>query len=426
MRPQKNKRCAPRFLREFFAGLFLAATLNLYAQQDTTLLRLDDVLSRMDTSYPALLQYSQKLRAIEASAQGAKSWMPPTVSVGMERFGYRPRMWSEESPMNQAAVMVSAEQMFPNPAKLDSRSNAILAQAAPLRYDSAWMKNSLRADARFYYYRRVMAERKLALLQESASILDMLISAAEARYAVNQADLSTIFKARARRAELANMETMLRAQIAESNIGINTLMNRDLSTPFRVDTVTRLISLPALPFSDSLQKRSDLLAVDASIYAMRREQAAMRAGLRPDFGVRVSHMQMLGMPNQFSVMGMLVIPVAPWSSGMYRSEVRAMEYRISDMQLEKQNMQLMARRMAAEQLVMLRSETQQLHNYDSLIVPAYQDNYDAAFLAYQNNTGSFFVLLDAWDMLLMKKLEAADQLYKVLVLQTQYEYETEQ
>lgn len=103
-----------------------------------------------------------------------------------------------------------------------------------------------------------------------------------------------------------------------------------------------------------------------------------------------------------------------------------MEYRISDMQLEKQNMQLMARRMAAEQLVMLRSETQQLHNYDSLIVPAYQDNYDAAFLAYQNNTGSFFVLLDAWDMLLMKRLETADQLYKVLVLQTQYEYETEQ
>ncbi len=405
---------------------FLLAALPMRAQQDTSLLRLDDVLARMDTSYPALLQYNKKLRAIEASAQGAKSWMPPTVSVGMDRFGYQPRTWNEESPMNQAGVMIAAEQMFPNPRKLDTRSNAVLSGAAPLRYDSAWLKNSLRADARFYYYRRVMAERKLVLLQESIFILDMLISTAEARYAVNQADLSTIFKAKARRAELANMEIMLRAQISESNIGINTLMNRDLSTPFRIDTVTRLRTIADTVAFDSLRKRSDLLAIDASIYAMRQEQAAMRAGLGPDFGVRVTHMQMFGMPNQFSVMGMMVIPIAPWSSGMYRSDVRAMDYRIGDMELEKQNMQLMARRMAAEKLVMLKSETQQLRNYDSLIVPAYQDNYDAALLAYQDNTGSFFVLLDAWDMLLMKKLEAVDQLYKVLVLQTQYEYETEQ
>jgi outer membrane protein, heavy metal efflux system len=426
MRPRKNNRCAPRFQRTILAGFFLVAAFHSHAQQDSSVLRLDEVLTRMDTSYPALLQYNQKLRAVEASAQGARSWMPPTVSVGLDRFGYQPRMWSEESPMNQAGVMIAAEQMFPNPSKLDSRSNAVSAQSAPLRYDSAWLKNSLRADARFYYYRRVTAERKLFILQESIVILDMLIATAEARYAVNQADLSTIFKAKARRAELANMETMLRAQIAESNIGINTLMNRDLSTPFRVDTAIRLRNIANSPAFDSLQKRSDLLAVDASIYAMRQEQAAMRAGLGPDFGVRVAHMQMLGMPNQFSVMGMMVIPIAPWSSGMYRSEIRAMDYRIGDMELEKQNMQLMARRMAAEKLVMLRSETQQLRNYDSLIVPAYRDNYDAALLAYRNNTGSFFVLLDAWDMLLMKKLEAADQLYKVLLLQTQYEYEIEQ
>lgn len=415
--------CSSRYL--LVVGALLIAS-GICAQRDTSRLSLDAVLVRMDTSYPALLQYHQKLQAIQLNAQATQSWMPPTISVGMDRFGYQPSMWKEESPMNQSAFMISAEQMIPNPNKLNARNNAVLSQAAPLPYDSAWQRNYLRAQARVYYYNRFIAERKLAILLDNISILDLLIASAEEKYAVNQAELSTIFKARARRAELANMEAMLMAQIAESNIGLNTLMNRDVNTPFVIDTMVRLRNISDTLVFDSLLNRSDILAMDANIYSMRQEQAAMKSELSPDFGVRFAHMQMLGMPNQFSIMGMMAIPIAPWSSGMYRSEVRAMDFEIRDMELRKQNMQLMARQMAAERLAMLRYETLQLNNYDSLIIPAYQDNYDAALLAYKNNTTSFFVLLDAWDMLLMKRMEATSQMFKVLMVQTQYEYEIEQ
>lgn len=413
-------------IRSALVAVSLIIAGNLSAQQDTLKLSLDAVLIRMDTSYPALLQYNQKLQAIQNKAQVTQSWMPPTISVGMDRFGYQPSMWKEESPMNQSAFMISAEQMIPNPNKLDARNNAVLSQAAPLQYDSAWQRNYLRAQARVYYYSRFIAEKKLAILRENISILDLLIASAEEKYAVNQAELSTIFKAKARRAELANMEIMLVAQITESNIGLNTLMNRDVSSPFTIDTVIRLRNISDTIVFDSLLNRSDILAMDANIYSMRQEQSAMKTELAPDFGVRFAHMQMLGMPNQFSVMGMMTIPIAPWSSGMYRSGVRAMDFEIRDMELQKQNMQLMARQMAAERLAMLRYETMQLNNYDSLIIPAYQDNYDAALLAYKNNTASFYVLLDAWDMLLMKRMEATDQMFRVLMIQTQYEYEIEQ
>lgn len=417
-----------RFCNIRYALVVLALMIADYAsaQQDTSRLTLDAVMIRMDTSYPALLQYNQKLQAIQNKAQATQSWMPPTISVGMDRFGYQPSMWKEESPMNQSGFMISAEQMIPNPNKLNARNDAVLAQSAPLRYDSAWQRNYLRAQARVYYYNRFIAEKKLSILHENISILDMLIASAEEKYAVNQAELSTIFKAKARRAELANMEAMLMAQIAESNIGLNTLMNRDVNTPFVIDTVIRLRNISDTIVFDSLVNRSDILAMNGNIYSMRQEQSAMKSELVPDFGVRFAHMQMLGMPNQFSVMGMMTIPIAPWSSGMYRSEVRAMDFEIRDMELQKENMQLMARQMAAERLAMLRYETLQLHNYDSLIIPAYKDNYDVAFLAYKNNTGSFFVLLDAWEMLLMKRMEAVDQLHKVLIIQTQYEYEIEE
>lgn len=427
MKSQKNIRCSSRKIRLNISMLLLLLFTTISGMaQDTLTLDFNTVMSRIDTSYPALLQYNQKLLAIQAQSQGARSWMPPTVSVGMDRFGYQPGMWREQSPMNQSGIMISAEQMIPNPKKLDARSNAVLGQSAPFQYDSAWLKNDLRERARLFYYERLIAEKKLAILLQSESILDMLIATAEAKYAVNQSDLTTIFKAKARRAELSNMEAMFRAQIAESIIGLNTLMNRNVNTPFKIDTTYQLLNFPDSVAYDSLLNRSDILAMNASIYSMRQEQAYMKTGLKPDFGVKVTHMQMLGMPNQFSLMGMMVIPIAPWSSGMYRSEIRSMDYQIQSMQLEKENMQLMARQMASEKLAMLRYEKQQLLNYDSLVIPAYKDNYDAAFLAYKNNTGNFFVLLDAWDMLLMKKMEATDQLYKVLILQTQYEYEIEE
>jgi outer membrane protein, heavy metal efflux system len=394
--------------------------------QDTVVLRLNDVLGRMDTSYPALLAYHQKLQSIHASAAATQSWMPPTISIGVDRFSYQPSMWMEESPMNQSGFMISAEQMIPNPGKLNAHYYAVQSTSAPLAYDSAWMRNSLRAKARLYYYQRFIAERKLTILRESELVLDMLIATAEARYAVNQADLSTIFKAKARRAELTNMEAMINAQIAESIIGLNTLMNRDVNTPFQIDSVLTLQTFADSVVFDSLTVRSDILAMNASIYSMQQQKVYMKAGSKPDFGIKVTHMQMLGMPNQFSIMGMMVIPIAPWSSGMYRYSVQAMDFQIQSMELEKENMNLMANQMAAERLAMLKYETQQLSNYDTLIVPAYQDNYDAAYLAYKNNTGSFFVLLDAWDMLLMKKMEATDQLFKVLILQTQYQYEIEE
>lgn len=404
---------------------FILTAISANAQGDTSILSLDEILVRMDANYPTLLQYNQKLQAIKVQAKGAKSWMPPTISFGMNRFGYQPSMWSERSPMNQAGVMVAAEQMIPNPQKLNARSNAVQAQAAPLQYDSAWMRNSLRKEVRLYYYERFIAEKKLAILKKNEAILDMLIATAEARYAVNQADLSTIFKAKARRVELTNIESIFNAQIAESNIGLNTLMNRNVNTPFRIDTIIQLQTFAEVVAFGDLVNRSDILAMNARIYSMRQQQAYMKASLKPDFGINVSHMQMLGMPNQFSVMGMMVIPIAPWSSVMYRSEVSAMNFQVQSMQLEKEKMQLMADQMAAERLSNLKYETQQLNNYDSLIIKAYKNNYDATLLSYKNNTGSFFVLLDAWDMLLMKIMDATDQLYKVLILQTQYAYEIE-
>ena len=88
-------------------------------------------------------------------------------------------------------------------------------------------------------------------------------------------------------------------------------------------------------------------------------------------------------------------------------------------------MQLMAIQMINEKISMLKYEMEQLKNYEEGIIPMYAKNFETSLLAYKQNTGSFFVLLDSWEMLLMKKMEYNDKVLNVLKLRAEYEYESE-
>ena len=377
---------------------------------------------------PAIIMYDAKIKSIQAQTEGAKSWMPPTFSFALDRFPYQSSMLKEMTPDNQAGLMFSLQQMIPNSSKLNAKKSYLQSLTNVQQNNFEWQKNVLLSAAKIYYHQRYVAEKKMKIINDDLEILNLLINTAEGKYAYNQADLNTIFKAKAKREELVNMKTMLLSQIAESNIAINTLMNRDVNAVFEIDTIaavkdySQTINFTA---DSSLLKRNDILSVQNSIASMELNKNLMSLGKKPDFGVSVSHSQMFGMANQYSLMGMMTIPIAPWSSKMYKSEVKSMGFEIEAMQKEKENMQLMATKMIAEKRTMLNYEIQQYKNYEQNIVPAYQKNFETSLLSYKQNTGNLFILLDAWDMLLMKQIEQLDKLNEALKLQAEYEYEIE-
>lgn len=397
--------------------------------QDTTRISLKEVFTTIDKTYPQLQLYDSKIKSIRSMVEGAKAWMPPIVSVALDRFPYQLEMIKQkEDPMNQAGLMISVQQMIPNPYKLNTKKEYLTSWEKAQTSDLEWQKNVLHFTARLYYLRRYTAEQKLKLLKENRNLLNMLIKTAKDKYAYNQADLGTIFKAEGSLSELTNMEKMLLAQIAESNIGLNTLMNRDLRTFFLIDsliTPTDYSGDYLAPLTTTEIWRNDIFSMQNRIQTMKLNQRWMASGSKPDFGIQFSHGQMFGMPNQFSIMGMMTIPIVPWSSKMYKSEVRSMGFEIEAMEKEKSTMQLMAAQMIREKVTMLKYEKDQLDNYDKDVVPSYQRNMEASVLAYRQNTGNFFVLLDAWNMLLMKKMERIDKLGQVLTLQAEYEYQKE-
>jgi outer membrane protein TolC len=396
--------------------------------QDTVQLSIQEVFASIDKSYPQLQFYESKIAAIRSLTTGAKAWMPPTIAVAFDRFPYKISMIKEQVPDNQAGIMLSVQQMITNPEKLNAKRNYLISQEDIQHNDLEWQKNVLHFTARLYYYRRYTAERKLGFVKEYRDLLNMLIKTAKDKYAYNQSDLSTIFKAEASLSELANMESMLFSQIAESNIGLNTLMNRDVNTPFNIDSLLapRDYSKDFIqPGGNTQSVRSDILSIQSQIRSMELNRKWMSTGAKPDFGIQAAHGQMFGMPSQFSFMGMVTLPIVPWSSKMYKSEVKSMEFEIQAMQKEKNTMELMVTQMVREKITMLIYETRQLENYDKNILPSYRKNLESNLLAYRQNTGSFFVLLDAWNMLLMKELERIDKLGQVFTAQSEYEYQRE-
>jgi len=395
--------------------------------QDSSYISLEKLLQQVETNYPSIIQYQYNIQSIQAKAEGAKSWMPPTFSTGIMRFPYDFSMLKEKNdPMNQAGIAFSLEQMIPNQSKLNAKKNYLNSLTEIEKSKSEWTKNELRREAKILYYSRFVTEKKQLILKESEEILKLLITTSEEKFSNNQSQLQTIYKGKARLAELSNMLLMLNQMIAESNIGLNILMVRDVNTPFHIDTGISPHNYSInITDTSSVSNRSDITAMSNYIQSMKLEQKVMKIGNRPDFGVRAEHMQMFGMPNQWSVMVMMTIPIVPWSSKMFNSETKSIGFQIQSMEQQKLTMELMAKRMLSEKLAMLNYENEQYQSYIKNIIPAYENNLQANLLAYKQNTGDFFVLLDAWEMLLMKKLEAYDKLFNILKLEAEYEYERE-
>ncbi len=400
--------------------------LKIYGQ-DNTRISLEQLLLQVETNYPSIIAYQYNIQSIQAKAEGAKAWMPPTFSAGIMRFPYNLSLLSQkDDPMNQAAITFSIEQMIPNASKLNAKKNYIESLAQIERSKSEWTKNELRREAKILYYTRYVNEKKKRILVESEEILELLIAISEEKFSNNQSKLQTIYKARARLAELRNMVLMLDGNISESNIGLNIFMVRDADTPFQIDTLISPTNyLVSITDKSSVSTRSDITVLSNYIQSMKLEQNIMKLGNKPDFGIRAEHMQMIGMHSQWSIMGMATIPIVPWSSKMYTSEIKSIDFQIQSMEQEKQTMELMAKRMLSEKRTMLHFENAQYQNYSKNIIPAYENNLQANLLAYKQNTGDFFVLLDAWEMLLMKKLESYDKLLNILKLEAEYEYEKE-
>ena len=383
-------------------------------------LSLDSVLNRIEKDNPMLKMYDEQISAVSNYSQMAKSWMPPTLSTGPWQTPYK--------KFQDGMWMITGEQMIPNPRKQKTNYNYLLGMASVEQQGKGAKKNELFVLAKQNYYELVVLKKKYDVLVQTDSLLNYIVQVAQLRYSYNKEKLSNIYKAQAELYELRNMETMLLSDMKMKNVELNTLMNLDKSFVFDVDTTLQShnyeLQLPDTALISS--SRSDIKQFDASIGLLKLQQQYEKSKRLPDFGISLSHMQSLGdMPNQYSAMGMMSIPIAPWSSKEYKSNIKGLDNTSKAINFQKQALINETAGMIASLQTQIKSAKQQLKNYTVNIVPAYQKGYQSSMIAYEQNTEDLFVVLDGLKMYRMAKMNEFDQLNTLLKLQVDYEKEME-
>lgn len=420
---QKAEGAVGGSLRAVIVILGLCLSVPIQAQ----VLSLDSVLSMIDRRNPMLQEFDSKVKALNEYARGAKAWMAPMVGAGTFMTPYGNQMLMDES--DKGAWMFTIEQDIPNPARLNANKNYLRSRAGVEKEGRSIQLNALRTEAKTYYYQWLVSEQKLNVLIENQRIMDLMLKLARIRYPYNQGSLGNVYKAEGRLNEVQNMMLMTRSDIEESTFRLKALMNLSASDSIMIDTATVVEFANDQIINDTLalgDQRSDIRQIDQTIEVMRLNQQLQKFQAKPDFRIRFDHMQPIGnMPTQFSAMAMISIPIAPWSSKMYKAEVKGMEYDIAAMKKGREAILVETRGMLAGMAHQILRMEQQLENYEMKIIPALRKNYQTLMLAYEENREQLPIVIDGWEALNMAQMDYLEKMegyYKMIV---SYENELE-
>src|SRR6185437_4267846 len=329
---------------------------------------------------------------------------------------------------NTGSFMITAEQMFTNPAKLRAKEDYMKAVSKATAEDKNYMKNQLMAQAKQYYYDRVVLEKKLAQLQNTRNLLEYMLKDANIRLTYGKEKLSNIYKAKADLYQLDNIREQMNNDIQQKNILLNMLMNRDKQTEFTVDTniVMRDYDVTVADTSTLAANRSDIKGINRNIELQTLNAKMEYSKRKPDFGIQAGHMFSYGgMPNQYILMGSVTIPIVSWSSKEYKANLKGIRYEVEELQQKKLDILNQAQGQLAGLSAAIGSKKKQLENYRQNIIPALQNGYRTSLLAYEQNTGDLPSVLDSIKGLQNARMEALDLLQELLQLQVAYEKENE-
>ncbi|MEP7107583.1 MAG: TolC family protein [Ferruginibacter sp.] len=390
-------------------------------------LQLNAIIDSIHQSHPSVKMYDAEINSMDAAAKGAKSWMPPEFSTGLWMVPYNPKLWKKgdmgETGMGQ--YMIGGLQMLPNKKKQLADATYMEAMSAVEKEKKNATLNELIYKAKGYYYEWLMLKKKLMVLEENEKLIEFMIKNAEIRYKNGLGKISAYYKAKAAIGNIQNMQLMYENDIHDKRIRINSLMGRNAAIDFDIDTAYLVKDYSTAIFDSTFfySNRSDLKAIDKDIQLTFLKQETERQALQPQFGIRYEHMFGFGgLPMQYSLMGMMKLPFAKWSSRMNKANIESLKWKANALQSQKLMMVNEYSGMAYGMLNEIGLKKKQLKLFESSIIPALKNNYKTIQLGYEQNTEELFMLYDAWESLNMTQLEYIELLNQSLKLQVSLEW----
>ncbi|HRP32582.1 MAG TPA: TolC family protein [Agriterribacter sp.] len=404
--------------------LLFACISTAHAQQHEVL-NLPEIMEKIDSNNILLKTYRLKAEGYQYSADAATAWMPPMVGLGTYMMPYPFQKLMDGS--DKGSVMLRVEQEIPNRKKLLAKKNYMLSQGNIENASRAVTLNDLKAQAKIQYVSWITALEKINIIQQNERVLEMMKKIEEVRYPYNQSQLSSVYRAEAEIQKNRNMLAMPEGDIARAKAWLNALMNRPGNTDFSIDTSFefRFMAAASYDTANLAAQRKDVFQMNERIRSMQLNIESMKLERKPAFSIQFDHMSPLSsmMPQAFSVMGMLSIPIVPWSKKMYQSEIKSMHSNINAMELEKAAMLQESQGMLYGMQSQIQTMQQRIVAMEEKIIPALQKAFDAGFISYQENKLTLTSVLDNWEALNMMQIDVQDEKQKLYQMIIEYEKE---
>ena len=358
-----------------------------------TTLTIKDIQLAIEKNHPTLKMLDAAARSMDEAAKAAYSWMPLELGAGFFMTPYNVNKWkSMEGNPGMGTFMISAQQMFPNKKKQHAEFAYMNAQSSIEKQKKDVAINELLFVARKNYYDLIVLAKKLKVLDENNKLLKFMMQSAEIRYKNGLGKISAYYKAQAALANVENMQLMLQSEITQKRIAINIVMNRNADEIFIIDTNFVWIDFDKNMFNVTalMNERSDIKVLNKNIDVNKLEREAELAKLKPEFGIKYDHMTgWAGQPLQFSLMGMVKLPLTSWSSRMNKAKAESLLWQNEALKNQQQMILNEASGIANSSYTELEVKKKQMTLFELKIIPALRKNFQTLQLAYEQNTHSW-------------------------------------
>jgi len=384
----KNMEKLKSLKRNTKVGNLLIVFLILSVMVNAQMLPLDSILNVIEKNNAELKVYDAKANAYDTYATGAKALDAPQVGAGFFMTPYNTQMWNADPAMysrGMGSFMLSAQQMFMSPQKLNANEKYMKSMSGVENEMKNSTRNQLFSMAKMNYYEWGLLKKKQRILKESEEVLNYLIKSTELRYTYGMDKLNAYYKAKGMSGDIQSMMAMAEQEINQKRVELNALMNRNKNMAFDVDTTiafknyeTALIDSSAI-----VDARSDFKVLKQNENVLRSKQTYEQSKSLPNFGIKYDHMFTFGtQPQLFNLMAMMSIPIAPWSSKMYKSTVAGLNYEIEALKAQQQGFVNTVSGTLENLKVKIKSKKLQVEISAKTIIPAMRRNYETALLSY--------------------------------------------
>lgn len=393
-------------LRFFLFVLFGLGLSTLSRAQVNSPLVVDSLVAEALRNNPQLRAAHNKAGASLTRVDQVTSWDSPQVGVEfyqtpIKSFPNPVKDWMENDYFIQ--------QMIPFPGKLSAMGRAAENQAAMTEQEYKALQRKIIRDLKSAYFELYLVQRKIGVNAENQDLLRSFVDIARKQYEVGMGKQADVLRAQTELSTLVNAGVNLDKEKRVVESMINTILSRPPASPLgQVPDIEA--DIPQWTFDQieplALENRPELKAMNYSIEMNKEEVTSAKREYLPDFMTKLSYKDMAQTKDDFwSFMVGITIPLAPWSSGKYTSKTEENELNVKRAEEEFASMKNMVLFDVQQALLNVQTNRNLVELYKNTVIPQAQQTLQSTTASYQTGKTEFLMLIDAYRMVLMSRLD---------------------